>query len=390
MKRPFRFAVLLPILAWLISPAEGIAADRWSPEQANAWAKTAPWAVGSNFLPSTAINQLEMWQAETFDPTTIDRELGWAEGLGFTSMRVFLHDLAWKQDPAAFLDRVDRFLAIAEKHKIRPMLVLFDSCWDPYPKLGPQRAPRPGLHNSGWVQGPGKAVLTDPSQQGYLEDYVRSVVGRFKADPRVLVWDLWNEPDNKNDSSYGKEEPAGKVELTLALLTKTFRWARAAGPTQPLTSGVWIGSWEPDKASPTARLQLAESDVISFHAYNGAEDTSKRIAPLRKLGRPILCTEYMARPIGSRFDRDLGYFRERNIGAYNWGFVDGKSQTIYPWDSWQKPYQGEPPVWFHDIFRRDGTPYIPAEVDYIRRITGATARPAKAALLPAWPLRAVR
>ncbi len=389
MKRPSWSVALLSVVVGLTCVAGAEAGERWSAAKANAWAKSTPWAVGSNFLPSTAINQLEMWQAETFDPATIDRELGWAEGLGFTSMRVFLHDLAWKQDPAAFLGRVDQFLAIAAKHKIRPMLVLFDSCWDPYPKLGPQRAPRPGLHNSGWVQGPGKAVLTDPGQQGYLEDYVKSVLGRFKDDPRVLVWDLWNEPDNTNASSYGKEEPNSKIELTLALLVKTFDWARAVDPSQPLTSGVWTGDWNPANASPTALLQLNRSDVISFHAYNGAEDTAKRIAPLFQLGRPILCTEYMARPIGSKFDHDLAYFREHEIGAYNWGFVDGKSQTIYPWDSWQKPYAAEPPVWFHDIFRRDGTPYIAAEVAYIRRQTAGGPAPAIMPRNPAEPVRAI-
>ena len=236
--------------------------------------------------------------------------------------------------------------------------------------MAPQRAPQPGLHNSGWVQGPGKTVLTTPSQQGYLEGYVKGVLTHFKDDKRVLVWDLWNEPDNLNGSSYGKIEARDKVNLTLSLLKKTFAWSREVGPSQPLTSGVWIGDWHRDKASPTARYQLAESDVISFHSYTGATDTAKRVAPLLPLGRPLLCTEYMARPNGSKFDPDLGYFRTNNIGAYNWGFVDGKSQTIYPWDSWKKPYATEPPVWFHDILRGDGTPYIPAEVDYIRSITG--------------------
>ena len=347
------------------------AGECWSAAKANAWAQSTPWAVGSNFLPSTAINQLEMWQAETFDPATIDRELGWAEELGFTSMRVFLHDLLWTQEPDKFLDRVDQFLGIAQKHKIRVMLVLFDSCWDPYPQLGPQRAPKPGLHNSGWVQSPGKVVLTDPGKQGHLEAYVKGVVTRFKDDPRVLVWDIWNEPDNKNGSSYGKEEPADKVELTLGLLQKAFAWARAVDPSQPLTSGVWTGEWSLEKASPTARFQITESDIISFHSYTGAADTAKRIAPLLTMDRPLTCTEYMARPNGSKFDPDLGYFHDQNIGAYNWGFVEGKSQTIYPWDSWKKAYDGEPPVWFHDIFRRDGTPYIPAEVGYIQRVTGA-------------------
>lgn len=362
--------VLTCLLGLTVTPRSSPAGERWSPEKAVAWSRSTPWAVGSNFLPSSAINQLEMWQAESFDPATIDRELGWAEGLGFTSMRVFLHDLLWTQEPDKFLDRIDQFLAIASRHKIRVMFVLFDSCWDPEPKLGPQHAPTPGLHNSGWVQSPGKQVLTDPSRGTHLEAYVKGVLARFKDDPRVLVWDIWNEPDNTNGSSYGKSEPADKVERTLGLLKKAFGWARDVDPTQPLTSGVWIGDWDLAKASPTAHYQLTESDIISFHSYTGAADTARRIAPLVPLGRPLTCTEYMARPNGSQFDPDLGFFRERNIGAYNWGFVDGKSQTIYPWDSWKKAYAAEPPVWFHDIFRRDGTPYIAAEVRYIRKITG--------------------
>jgi hypothetical protein len=57
------------------------------------------------------------------------------------------------------------------------------------------------------------------------------------------------------------------------------------------------------------------------------------------------------------------------VAAFNWGLVDGKSQTIYPWDSWNKSYDAAPALWFHDIFRRDGKPYRPQEVAYIRAIT---------------------
>ncbi len=261
-------------------------------------------------------------------------------------------------------------MQIAERHKIRTLFVLFDSCWDPEPTLGPQHAPRTGLHNSGWVQSPGKAILTDPSRWGELEAYVKGVVGLLKDDPRVLAWDLFNEPDNTNGSSYGSLEPAGKVDRSLELLRKSYTWAREAGPTQPLTSGVWQGDWAPEKCSPTAKVQLDESDIISFHDYDGLAQLESRVVILKKLGRPILCTEYMARPAGSRFNPNLGYLREQDIGAYNWGFVDGKSQTIYPWDSWKKPYAAEPPVWFHDIFRKDGTPYRAEEVEYIRKVAG--------------------
>ncbi len=363
---------VIAVLA-LLATASAEARDKWSKEQANDWSKARPWLVGCNYIPSSAINQLEMWQAETFDPATIDRELGWAEGLGFTSIRVFLHDLPWKDDRDGFVKRVDEFLSIADKHKIGVMIVLFDSVWDPAPASGKQRAPRKGLHNSGWVQSPGLAILKDPARLDELEGYVKGIIGHFRSDRRIHVWDLHNEPDNRNNSSYGSLEPGNKAGLALTLLKKTYAWARAVDPTQPLTSGVWTGDWAEDKLSPMGRFQLEESDVISYHDYSPLDGLKSRTEGLRRYGRPLLCTEYMARPVGSKFDPSLGYLREQRVAAYNWGFVDGKSQTIYPWDSWKKPYDGEPPVWFHDIFRRDGTPYRPEEVAYIRGVTGKTA-----------------
>jgi hypothetical protein len=142
-------------------------------------------------------------------------------------------------------------------------------------------------------------------------------------------------------------------------------------PAQPLTSGVWIGNWgDETKLSAMERCQLEGSDVISFHNYGPLEDAKKCVENLRRYQRPILCTEYMARPQGSRFEPILGYFKGQAVGAYNWGFVDGKTQTIYPWDSWRTNYTAEPPVWFHDIFRRDGKPYDAKEAAYIKSVTG--------------------
>jgi sialate O-acetylesterase len=347
-------------------------AGRWSEARANAWYEKQPWLVGSNYIPATAINELEMWQAETFDPATIDRELGWAEGLGMTTMRVFLHDLPWDQDAAGYRARIDRFLDIAAKHHIKPLFVLFDSCWDPDPRLGPQHAPTPGVHNSGWVQAPGARALQDASQHPRLRTYVTEVVRAFGKDPRVLGWDVWNEPDNTNASSYGAKEPANKVGLVLALLPQVFAWAREAGPEQPLTSGVWKGDWSNDAAlSPMERIQLEHSDVISFHNYDNGAEFEKRIVWLQRYKRPILCTEYMARGNGSTFRGSLPIARKHKVAAINWGFVAGKTQTYLPWDSWQRPYVGrEPTVWFHEIFKQDGTPYREDEVQLLRELTG--------------------
>lgn len=346
----------------------------WPVDKANAWAHSLPWLVGCNYAPSTAINQLEMWQADTFDLLTMERELGWAEGLGFNSLRVFLHDLLWDQDPTGFLTRVEQFLAVAERHKIGVVFVLFDGVWDPFPHLGRQRSPRPGLHNSGWVQSPGVKVLADITHHDRLKSYVVGVVGHFRADKRIHAWDVFNEPDNPNRSSYGKLEPPNKAKLALALLERAFTWAREVDPVQPLTAGVWSGDLsDSDKLSPINRFMLEQSDVISFHNYRPLAKLKKDVESLKRFKRPMLCTEYMARPTGSMFDPVLPYLKQERIGAYNWGFVAGKSQTIYPWDSWQKAYSSEPKVWFHDIFRQDGRPYDAKEVLFIRTVTGKTA-----------------
>jgi hypothetical protein len=345
--------------------------QRWTEDKASAWYSAQPWPVGANFLPSNAINELEMWQPETFDPTTIDRELGWAEAIGMNTMRVFLHNLLWEQDPQGFQKRIDTFLSIAARHHIKPVFVLFDSCWDPYPKLGPQHPPIPGVHNSGWVQAPGISVLTDATQYPRLENYVKGVVGAFANDERILAWDVWNEPDNTNDSSYGKTEPKNKSDLVLQLLPQVFAWARSARPIQPLISGVWRGDWTSvDKMPPMARVQIEQSDVISFHNYGWPEQFEKRIQELQQFHRPIICTEYMARGAGSLFDTVLPVAKKYHVGAINWGLVAGKSQTYLPWDSWQRPYVERPPtIWFHDVFFPDGKPYRDREAEIIRNLT---------------------
>jgi hypothetical protein len=347
---------------------------RWSEPKAKEWYAQQPWLVGSNYVPKSAINELEMWQEATFDPDQIDKELGWAEAMGMNTMRVFLHDLLWQQDAAGFRKRIDKFLTIASRHHIRPLFVLFDSCWDPVPKLGPQHAPVPGVHNSGWVQSPGAKALADPSQYPRLKEYVLGVVGAFAKDDRILGWDVWNEPGSFGGGDYAKTElkHADKTARVMALLPQAFAWAREPNPSQPLTSGVWDIDTAKDESAVEGiqRIQLRESDVITFHNYSWPEDFRAEIAWLRRLHRPVICTEYMARSVGSTFDGSLPIAKQERVGAINWGFVAGKTQTYYPWESWEHPYvKNQPPVWFHEVLHPDGTPYRRAEVELIRQLT---------------------
>ena len=344
-------------------------AERWSADRANQWYARQPWLVGANYIPSDSINELEMFQAATFNPALNDKELGMAESIGMNTIRVFLQDQLWKQDPEGFKARLDTFLSIAASHHIRPILVLFDSCWGTDPKLGPQHPPIPGIHNSGWVQSPGKQRLLDQAVEPELAAYVEGIVGAFAEDQRVLAWDIWNEPDNQGGDAL--EDVAAKVQRVDELLPRAFAWARSVHPSQPITSAVWAGNWhDPDKESVTTKIQLEQSDVISFHDYGWPEVFEARIQELQKMDRPILCTEYMARGAGSTFDGSLPIAHQYHVAAINWGLVAGKTQTYLPWDSWQRPYVlTQPTIWFHEVFRQDGTPYRQHEVDLIRQLT---------------------
>jgi hypothetical protein len=374
-KRVRLFRYRAAILIMLVAPLPATARERWTAEHANAWYARQVWPVGSDYIPADAINQLEMWQPETFDPKRIDLELGWGESIGMNTMRVFLHDLLWQQDKEGFEQRIDTFLSIAQRHHIRPVLVIFDSCWDPFPKLGPQHPPIPGIHNSGWVQSPGAEALENPSEYPKLEEYVKGIIDHFADDQRILAWDLWNEPDNNNGGpagAYGRFDPKNKSEIIAMLLPQVFAWARSANPSQPITSGIWAGDWSSEESmSQVARIQVNESDVISFHNYSWPENFEQKVVSLQRYQRPLLCTEYMARGVGSTFDEILPVAKKYRVAAINWGLVAGKTQTYLPWDSWQRPYVLEqPPVWFHEVFYTDGRPYRAREVELIRNLTG--------------------
>lgn len=346
---------------------------RWSEEKARNWYQQHGPFLGCNYAPSSAVNQLEMWEEETFDPDTIDRELGWASNLGFTSIRVFLHNLLWEHDSQGLIQRMERFLSIAESHGIGVMFVLFDSVWNPFPEKG-KREYKIGVHNSGWLQSPGLEILKDLSRHDSLESYVKGVIRHFANDPRIHVWDLFNEPCNRNMASYGAHEPENKAELGLALLRKVFAWAREVNPTQPLTSGVWIGEWCEEKIKELDRFMLVHSDVITFHNYESPEEMERRIVLLQRFNRPILCTEYMARGMNNTFENILPVFHKHKVSGYCWGLVAGKTQTNYAWDSWSVTYDGEPNLWFHDIFREDGTPYKEEEVHFLIQFKEETRR----------------
>ncbi|MBA7595584.1 hypothetical protein ES703_02548 [subsurface metagenome] len=356
---------------------EGEKMNQWTVDKAKDWYLTQPWLVGCNFLPSTAVNQLEMWQADTYDAETIDRELSWAQDLGFNTLRVYLHDLVWSHDPDGFAERIDHFLGIADHHGMRVILVLFDDCHRPDPEIGVQPLPVSRVHNSGWKHSPGQKLVLQfhdgtvvASEKKRLKEYVQGVLTRFKDDERVLMWDLYNEPGQ-----------TGNGDKTNVLLKLTWEWAQDVRPSQPLTACLDGSVGEGNIA-----VNADRSDIITFHCYWG-DDLEQTIIQCQEtgMGRPIICTEYMARELGTTFQHSLPIFKKHRVGCYNWGLVAGKSQTHWNWASVlrleRRQLQGavlkpgdpipEPALWFHDIFRIDGTPFDQKEVDFIKDITGS-------------------
>lgn len=332
---------------------------RWSEEKANEWYKQQPWIVGCNFVPSTAINQIEMWQEDTFDPKTIDKELGWAQDLGFNTVRIFLHNLVWEENPEAFKGRLDSVLSIADRHDIRAIVTFLtngtfsDSL---PPKLGPQNPPIPGVHNSGWVQSPGAEIVNDSSKWEPIERYIKDVMGSFKDDQRIVFWSVYNEPENPKRGAY-----------SLPLLRKVFEWARSVNPSQPISSPIWKIPGDDRTALDIISFLGENCDIITFHSYHSPEVTQKFIQLLKAFRRPMICTEYMGRTRGSTFENKMPMFKSENVGAISFGLVAGKTNFYYTWGS--EEGAPEPEIWFHDIFRKDGTPYNHEEVEFIKRMT---------------------
>ena len=296
-----------------------------------------------------------MFQADTFDPQTIDRELGWAQDLGLNTMRVFLHHIAWTSDKVGFKNRLNRYLQISAKHGIKTILVFFDDCWNDEYHAGKQPDPKIGIHNSGWLRDPGTMIFNHPDSLKMLESYVKDVMTMLKDDNRVLLWDLYNEPGNNKN-----------FNKSLPLLKAVFKWARDVNPSQPISAGVWNTN---DKFSELNKFQLENSDVITYHDYAYIDAHKKRIAELETYKRPLICTEYMARKNGSLFQTIMPMLKSKKVGAINWGFISGKTNTIYAWGT-PMPNGKEPELWFHDILRKDGTPFSEDEVNTIKALTG--------------------
>jgi len=331
---------------------------RWSKERAWQWYNDQPWPCGFNYIPANAISYTEMWMPYNFDPKTIDGELALAEDAGFNCLRVVLPLVVWEHDPEAFKKRLESFLSICDQRGLRVMLTLFDDCAFgseeklKNPTYGKQPEVLEGWYANGWTPSPGHDMVRDPTTWPRLEKYVKDVLGAFKDDSRVWVWDLYNEPTN-----------GGLGNVSVPLAERVFRWARDVDPLQPLTLGQWNGN------ALLNEVIFANSDVVTFHDYGPADGLTRHIEELEKHGRPMVNTEWLNRGRGSLVKTCLPVFHENNTGCMHWGLVNGKTQTDLAW-GW-RPGMGEPKVWQHDLFHGDGKPYRPEEIKLFQQYSPA-------------------
>lgn len=351
---------------------------RWSKEKVWQWYRHVGWQCGFNYLPRTAVNYLDFWQA--FDEQTIEQELGWAEQVGFNSIRIVLSYTVWQADPAQFQQKFARFLDICAKFGLRLMPCLLDDCGfsGQPPILGPQSSPVAGVHNSRAVASPGRSHVMDKTRWPRIQSYVQNLVESFADDGRILMWDLYNEPGNRMIFSARGESlyDAGLEAYSHELMRNLFDWVRGINPVQPLTVAGWQlpPSWEnSDHNLYTHPIDLdafALSDIVSFHAYCKPDRLRRVLDNLSAFERPLFCTEWMARQAGSRIVDQLPVFARRNVSSYQWGLVKGLTQTHIPWPALLEQMSAEEiaeEVWFHDLLYPNGAPYDEHEISLIAK-----------------------
>ena len=351
---------------------------KWSKERIWEWHNKQPWLRGCNFMGSDCANRIDQWQELGFEEriVTADRELKLAAETGFNTVRLILEYIVWRDDHDGFMERFDRYLDTAYQYGIRAMIVFGNDCMvtkdNPYckQKLGVQHydwgyhGGRKWSQHSTVSQEPGYSLLDEPDQAPLIYEWVREIMEKYKADDRVVVWDLYNEPGN-----------ARRNPLTMPHLKKFFEIAREVNPMQPLTSGVWRLSGAPDQViSELEQFCLEQSDIISYHSYGSYLQNIKIIKRLKQYERPIMCTEWLGRTFRNRVQEMFPLFFLEKIGCFNWGFVAGLYQTYEPWESvWERYKNGTAgdldfTVWFHDLYRPNLRPYDPHEIDLIKEI----------------------
>lgn len=329
---------------------QGADGRRWSEERIWAWWRDIGVIRGVNYIPRSCVNSIEMWMEETFDPETLSEELGWARDCGFTAVRIPLQFAVYQLDPQGFLDRLDRFLSIAKNRGLLTVPVLFDDLnrAGREPEVGPQPPPVPGAHNAQWVPSPGPSRVTDPQRWKELEEYMKSVLNRFRNDRRVLYWDLYNTAGND-----------GLWDRSLPLLERSFDWAREVNPSQPIAVPAWR-----ELGSPMSARKLERSDLITFQSFDSAQMVESQIQLLKRFNRPIVLVDFLMRQRESRLETILPVCATYGVGWFSRGLAQGRTQIWVQDSAFANPQA--PDLWQADVLKSDGAAYDRREIDLIR------------------------
>lgn len=357
--------------------------EKWTCEKAWKWQGEKPWIVGCNFVPADCINAIEIWQEEGFDGVlrAAECEIRLAAEIGMNSVRMILPFHVWKYQRKGFLERLERMLAMLDGHGVTLVPIFFDDCgrgpvecYSEKVHFGRQPEPVKGCHG-GYAPvkkmdsiNPTYSYVDEPGNWPDMERFVRDVVSAHRTDERILMWDIWNEPGNSGGNG------AGNVGKSMGIMEKVFAWTRQEDPVQPLTAGCWdfYGDYFRDggcgEFTEIEKKALELSDVISWHYYGNYEKSCMLIGKLKEYRRPLFITEWLHRPFGNYVEEMLPLFKKEKIGCYNWGLVNGKTQTHEPWD-WILDMDLDFGRWQHDLFYSDHTPYSEQEINLFKELT---------------------
>lgn len=348
---------------------------QWTKEQAWKWYNSRPWIRGCNFMSSDCANRIDQWQEFGFEERfeTTKREIELAESIGYNSFRLILEFEVWDRQHDGFMKRLDRYLAYMYDHGITAMLVLSNDCSVPKAffkpaVMGPQsydlgyHGGRKNSPHQGYENNERWNIRDDPEIAKRYNEFVREIITTYAHDPRVIIWNIINEPGNARGTK------------SLEQMEKFFEIAWTISPDQPLCADVWSSDMRGARASNTIEQRALElSDVISFHQYGGFDTMVGEIEQIKTLGRPALNTEWLHRIFHNNVENMYPLFYLEKIGSYNWGFVAGKYQTYEPWEGiWQTVANGggkdyDLTKWQHDLFRPSLRPYDPKEIEIIKK-----------------------
>jgi hypothetical protein len=347
----------------------------WTKDKAWDWYRQTPWLRGCNYMSCDCANRIDQWQELGFEKRleTADKELELAASIGYNSIRLILEFIVWEQEHDGFMERFDRYLTTAYKHGIRSLIVFGNDCMPP--KDEHYRPLKLGKQSYDWGYHGGRKhsqhqqhnqmgyhLLDEPELAEKHYEWVHEIMNKYKHDPRIVVWDLYNEAGNVNRDT-----------VTIPHVKKFFEIARDVNPDQPITSCLWKGLSRDNKLPEVEQYILENSDIISYHNYGSYQNNIQIIKRLKEYGRPILNTEWLARMTHNTVQEMYPLFYLEKIGCYNWGLVAGLYQTYEPWNGlWQRYDAGKGEnldftKWFHDLFRPNHRPYDPNEIDLIKK-----------------------